>query len=785
MESVFRIILFIMLMGLLMSPGGNRYTPLSGKEKRQLEQLVANHQYQADRLRNHSAHDYAFGNLTGFTFGYTKPRKSDKQQLLGCRDEGDTVSLFPQDILNEASSYWKSEKGLYLRNISGVVRGDWTGPENDTTDHHQLLQIPMPVSQQNWTWHPHNHSVSITPLPIDPDDDGGDEGEQRINGNITAADGKVELDFIDAIPSYVNQRILSSYFANHTVPKELEAFADVNVVTCTAQLMGQESDSELHTVQLRGLHFKHSGNVIMTTHSAKFWGYEALAGLLAEIMHNADRSRDATDDAFNTTKEAMMPIIERYLSIIGDTDQAVPVSEMEQESAASCEYVGVFHVDSVDATRYTGIDLRNIEAELQYPVGRPHKRPPRLHMNGVLYSPDCGKKMTVGGAQGLLWNASLMKQNHVVVAVIFLGIINTLLLALQMQRASTPSLCSRVSIWSIGVMSMMDGFMCMFSLMAILYRTQPQLQFTALAFVSFTYVSLFGLRFMLNITLSQIPEEFARPAAIQATGGNNAQDTTPGGDDTLPVTETQPVATPFIPSDADVATALYGRFYFCLLGFVILTTVTYGMTAPRRYVMEYVIVLGMASLWLPQIYRSAYRGTQQAPLAWYFMIGSSFTRLLPLYYVCLVKDDVFRHRIDRVLPTLATLWIALQLLVIYAQHKFGPRFILPQHVLPPIYDYHPIISLDDIESGSYGALFEDAANGSLEDAHTDCSICMNPVELVVHTSDDQNNMDPAKLVARRQYMITPCRHVFHTECMSNWMIRKLQCPVCRNPLPPM
>lgn len=479
-----------------------------------------------------------------------------------------------------------------------------------------------------------------------------------------------------------------------------------------------------------------------------------------------------------------MPIIERHLSIIGDTDQAVPVSEMEQEAAASCEYIGVLHVDSVDANQYSGIDLRNIESELQYPVGRPHKRPPRLQMSGVLYSPDCGKKMTVGDAKGLLWNASLMKQNHVVVAVIFLGIINTLLLAFQMQKASTPSLCSRVSIWSIGVMSMMDGFMCMFSLMAILYRTQPQLQFTALAFVSFTYVSLFGLRFMLNITLSQIPEEFARPAAIQTPGGN-AQDNTPGGDDTLPVTETQPAATPFIPSDADVSTALYGRFYFCLLAFVIVTTVTYGMTAPRRYVMEYVIVLGMASLWLPQIYRTAYRGTQQAPLAWYFMIGSSFTRLLPLYYVCLVKDDVFRHRIDRILPTLATLWIALQLFVIYAQHKFGPRFILPQHILPPIYDYHPIISQDDIESGSYGALFENAANGSLEDAHTDCSICMNPVELVVQTSDEQNNMDPAKLVARRQYMITPCRHVFHTDCMSNWMIRKLQCPVCRNPLPPM
>lgn len=768
-------------MGLLMSPGGNRYTPLTGQEKHQLETLISDHQYQADRLCNHSASSYDFGNMTGFSFGYNvgshKKSKPDTAPVMGCRQEGDDVSLFPPQVLQRAGQLWKDHKGLYLRNISGVVRGAWEG-HNDT----KLLEIPMPVSQQNWTWHKHNHSVSITPLPFEQE--GGDEGESRINGNITAQDGQVELHFTDAIPSYVSKRILASYFANNTVPPELDVFADVSVVTCEARLMGQETDSEMHSVGMRGLHFKSSGNVIMVTHSAKFWGYEAMAGLLAEVLHD----NEGRDQAFNFTRAAMLPIIERYLSIIGDVERAVPVSELEQEAATQCEYIGVLHVDAVDPLEYTGIDLRNIESELQYPIGRPHKQPPRLKMSGVLYSPDCGRQLTFGEVQGLLLDASFLKQNHVVVVIIMLGLINTLLLAYQMQKASTPSLCSRVSMWPIGVMSMMDGFTCMFSLVAILTRSPPQLQFTALSFVSFIYVSLFGLRFMVGIKLSQVPEEFARPVAIQAQQGNNAQDDTPGGDDTLPVTETPtpaPTVVQNMPTDADVATSIYGRFYFCLLSFVILTTVTFDMTAPGRYILEYLIVLVLASLWVPQIYRSAYRGTQQAPLTWEFMVGSSVARLLPLYYVCLVKEDVFRHRVDHVLPTITTVWLAIQLGVIYAQHKFGPRFILPQHVLPPIFDYHPIINLDDVESGSYGALFENAENGSLEDAHTDCSICMNPVELVVSTSDDNQNMDPAKLLARRQYMITPCRHVFHTECMSNWMIRKLQCPVCRNPLPPM
>ena len=34
-----------------------------------------------------------------------------------------------------------------------------------------------------------------------------------------------------------------------------------------------------------------------------------------------------------------------------------------------------------------------------------------------------------------------------------------------------------------------------------------------------------------------------------------------------------------------------------------------------------------------------------------------------------------------------------------------------------------------------------------------------------------------------QYMITPCNHVFHTECLVRWMDVKFECPLCRARLP--
>ena len=35
------------------------------------------------------------------------------------------------------------------------------------------------------------------------------------------------------------------------------------------------------------------------------------------------------------------------------------------------------------------------------------------------------------------------------------------------------------------------------------------------------------------------------------------------------------------------------------------------------------------------------------------------------------------------------------------------------------------------------------------------------------------------------YMVTPCDHLFHEICLSQWMDLKMECPVCRASLPPV
>jgi len=50
----------------------------------------------------------------------------------------------------------------------------------------------------------------------------------------------------------------------------------------------------------------------------------------------------------------------------------------------------------------------------------------------------------------------------------------------------------------------------------------------------------------------------------------------------------------------------------------------------------------------------------------------------------------------------------------------------------------------------------------------DCVICYNGID----ASD------------RSAYMIAPCNHIFHKDCLAQWMEVKMECPICRNTLPP-
>lgn len=159
-------------------------------------------------------------------------------------------------------------------------------------------------------------------------------------------------------------------------------------------------------------------------------------------------------------------------------------------------------------------------------------------------------------------------------------------------------------------------------------------------------------------------------------------------------------------------------------------------------------------------------------------------------------------------------WSWCQILILIAQDLVGPRFALPKGYLPDAWDYHPLLREDDVEGAGMPlglirtpgpgspTLERRASNASLLgnskradscSMSVDCAICMQILEIPVLSSrlhgGDSTDLTGvagvAGLLARRLYMITPCRHAFHSKCLEGWMKYRLQCPICRETIPPL
>lgn len=206
----------------------------------------------------------------------------------------------------------------------------------------------------------------------------------------------------------------------------------------------------------------------------------------------------------------------------------------------------------------------------------------------------------------------------------------------------------------------------------------------------------------------------------------------------------------------------------------------------------------------------------------YYMYGMSLSRTIAPVYVFAVQNN-FLKEVNPDFPTepkmcqLLLLWIAIQTAILYAQSKYGTRFMIPQRFLPPKFDYSrpippsllprpasnssngspseielgPLLNGDSPTSpprersngvtrnrrgGGNRARLGSNADGTggttmsedTTDTPTlDCVICYNEI--------DVND--------RKGYMLAPCDHIFHRRCLEQWMDVKMECPICRCNLP--
>lgn len=504
---------------------------------------------------------------------------------------------------------------------------------------------------------------------------------------------------------------------------------------------------------------------------------------------------------------------------------------------------------------FTQTELEGVEQELRFPTGAPLPIIPDMRMSALIFSPDCGFVLESRGPPDfdLQQGTHLVGQKleaHIRLARRKILIFGTLicaeifLLLRQMNDASTPSTRSRVSFYSIALMGLGDGFICVGFMLVSFFVDDAFLSLISTAFIAFLCVSFFTMKFLMDIWIVQGPERSERERRDAATNPAIATNPRPpivpvaittAGADTLPlpVTARRPtdiITTPFIiPSDQDLGAAeaegdaaarpptqttmgsarremgsLYSRFYFLLLSVAFLSLHATSWPTKIRSAYANILAFVYLSFWTPQIYRNIIRNCHKA-LRWEFVMGQSILRLAPFAYFYIVKDNVLFVETDLNAVLVLIGWVWIQVWALASQEILGPRFFVPGGWAPPAYDYHPILREDDQEAGAsmpIGFTASSTSPRSLDDLegetsphgkrNFDCAICMQNLEVPVVPAgrgERDNSNSSASLgtmiFSRRAYMVTPCRHIFHTPCLEGWMKYRLQCPICRDDLPPL
>lgn len=260
----------------------------------------------------------------------------------------------------------------------------------------------------------------------------------------------------------------------------------------------------------------------------------------------------------------------------------------------------------------------------------------------------------------------------------------------------------------------------------------------------------------------------------------------------------------------------YARFFLMLFGVVFISINALGWPSIIQRGFFTLIAFMYLSFWMPQIVRNVKRNCRRA-LEWDFVLGQSALRLIPLAYFFAYPHNILFASADYPSLALLTIWLWLQVVVLASQDLLGPRWFVSEKWVPPAYDYHPVLRYDEegatlplgastatsvhsppsSRRASVSGPDGPARRGSLQHKEAkdrgkrtfDCAICMQDLEVPVveagEAADAAASAAAGFVLARRLYMVTPCRHIFHTSCLEGWMKYRLQCPNCREGLPPL
>ncbi|RMZ89252.1 hypothetical protein DV736_g3513, partial [Chaetothyriales sp. CBS 134916] len=564
--------------------------------------------------------------------------------------------------------------------------------------------------------------------------------------NITEDKGEISLILRDSPTTPGSQR----------EPKEIRA--DLGLYVDSGPGNGWQAS-------LQGAHFAGSYSVLSTS-STKFnavpaWPQFAL-----------DSDGYAAMKLLNTTLEKTW-------------DRRSAIDDLEQIGLPDCELI-VWLVPKPLGLSESHVRL--IEDELVHPEGAPIGQPPPLSFSAVILSPDCGYLLQADNLFGPKAEAYIRLADRLLMAFCLLLCLQIILLKRQMEKAATPSKRSRIAYQGLVISALGDGLMLLFMISLLMLDEAGFLVVAAASFLSGIHVAFLEVKFVFDIWTVQVGDparaeyERQRRSAPPQTPAP-APTPTPASDE-LPRPATAPRldgATPIIitsdgeeeerpPAGRASFATIYSRFYFTLVCLMFVSL--WALSWPRWLRSWYAngLVFAYFSLWWPQIYRNTMRNCRKA-LSWEYVLGKSLTQTVPVLYWYFADGNILSIETSPTSAHFLLAWVWLQVAIMASQQFLGPRRFVKDSWCPSAYDYHPLLQ-DDVEAGGMpiGLVASASEAKDKEDVTRkvfDCAICMNEIDVPV-----LSKTEPARgttWLERVNYMVTPCRHIFHAACLEGWM----------------
>ncbi|KAG4300738.1 hypothetical protein PCK1_003167 [Pneumocystis canis] len=521
-----------------------------------------------------------------------------------------------------------------------------------------------------------------------------------------------------------------------------------------ATLSIQDKTGNLYeNVNLKGIHFEDDGSLILTSSSYKF---PSLITIPLFTFNNY---------TFHKSLTSITQILEQQIKQLQDNMHKNKKIQIPNDNNNEyCEFVVYLQLLPIHNNKEP--ELKKIEKELQTPNGLPYSLIPPIILSGIIMSPDCKFSLDFNNIIGVKKEKYYTDINKIAFWQNLLIIIQIYLLIKQMNETSTPSSISKISFWSIWIQASLDGYTCIIFLSTSISHNSIFLSSITTSFLSFTLVAIFGMRYLLIIHRIQQPEN--RITTIERRNHNERNEETISlNQEHINQNQTNRTQQNEYDNRNNIST-IYTQFYLFLLIIVLIFPQIMLLSASKRQYIMYIIAFIAFSFWWPQIIRNSLKGYRR-PFLWSYIIGMSVTRIIPIIYLFSYPKNILFIPTNLYIAWGVFCWLWFQVCLLATQDFFGPRFFIPSNLLHPTYDYHPILS-EDIET----PLSHFDSNG-----RTVCSICIQNISLP-RINKNPTASSTSIVLGRRTYMVTPCKHLFHTNCLERWMRIRLICPVCRH-----